>query len=39
MTSDDLDAWKEMFPEPQAHHLIDAWHKDLEQILMDYVER
>lgn len=39
VTSDDLDAWKEMFPEPQAHHLIDAWLKDLELILRDYVER
>ena len=39
VTSDDLDAWKDMFPEPQAHRLIDAWHKDLEQILRDYVER
>lgn len=38
-TSDDLDSWKEMFPEPQAHHLIDAWHKDLELILKDYAER
>ena len=39
VTSDDLDAWKEMFPEPQAHHLIDAWRKDLELILKDYSER
>lgn len=39
VTSDDLDAWKEMFPEPQAHHLIDAWHKELMLILKDFAER
>lgn len=39
VTSDDLDAWKEMFPVPQAHLLIDAWHKDVELILKDFSER
>ncbi len=34
--SDDLDAWKEMFPEPAAHRLIDQWHQDIEQMLRDY---
>lgn len=38
-TSDDLDAWKEMFPDPQAHFLIEAWRKDIELILKDFAER
>jgi uncharacterized protein (DUF302 family) len=36
--SDDLDRWKEMFPEPQAHRLIEGWQKDLMQILGDFSE-
>jgi hypothetical protein len=34
--SDDLDAWKEMFPEPAAHRLIDIWRHDIEQMLKDF---
>lgn len=34
--SDDLDAWKEMFPEPAAHRLIEMWRKDIEQIMKDF---
>lgn len=34
--SDDLDAWKEMFPEPAAHRLIEMWRQDIEQILKDF---
>jgi uncharacterized protein (DUF302 family) len=37
-TSDDLDRWKEMFPESQAHRLIEGWQKDLMQILADFSE-
>lgn len=37
--SDDLDAWKEMFPEPEAHRLIEAWRDDLLQMLKDFAER
>jgi uncharacterized protein (DUF302 family) len=38
-TSDDLDSWKEMFPEPEAHRLIDNWRNDLTLILKDFSER
>lgn len=34
--SDDLDAWKEMFPDPAAHRLIEMWRNDLDQILKDF---
>jgi hypothetical protein len=34
--SDDLDAWKEMFPEPAAHRLIELWRNDIEQMLKDF---
>lgn len=37
--SDDLDAWKEMFPDPHAHRLIDAWREDLILMLRDFAER
>jgi uncharacterized protein (DUF302 family) len=36
--SDDLDRWKEMFPEPRAHRLIEGWQKDLMRILADFSE-
>ena len=39
VTSDDLDQWKEMFPDPQAHRLIESWQKDLMQILQDFAGR
>jgi uncharacterized protein (DUF302 family) len=35
-TSDDLDSWMEMFPQPQARHLIEEWKRDLELILTDF---
>ena len=34
--SDDLDAWKDMFPEPAAHRLIDLWRHDIDQMLKDF---
>ncbi len=34
--SDDLDAWKEMFPDPAAHRLIEMWRKDIAQMLKDF---
>lgn len=34
--SDDLDAWKEMFPDPEAHRLIEMWRKDIAQMLKDF---
>jgi len=34
--SDDLDAWKEMFPEPAAHRLIEMWRLAIEQMLKDF---
>lgn len=34
--SDDLDTWKEMFPEPAAHRLIEMWRTDLGRILKDF---
>lgn len=34
--SDDLDAWREMFPEPAAHRLIEMWRRDIEQMLKDF---
>jgi hypothetical protein len=37
--SDDLDAWKDMFPEPAAHRLIEMWRQDIEQILKDFAAR
>jgi uncharacterized protein (DUF302 family) len=38
-TSDDLDSWKEMFPEPQAKRLVEEWKRDLELILADFAGR
>jgi uncharacterized protein (DUF302 family) len=38
-TSDDLESWNEMFPEPQAKHLVEEWKKDLELILTDFAGR
>lgn len=37
--SDDLDAWKEMFPEPEALGLIETWRNDLILMLKDFAER
>jgi len=34
--SDVFDAWKEMFPEPAAHRLIDIWRHDIDQMLKDF---
>lgn len=34
--SDDLDAWKDMFPDPAAHRLIEQWREDIQLMLMDY---
>jgi len=35
-TSDDLESWKEMFPDPQAQQLVEEWKKDLALILKDF---
>ncbi|MFO7543453.1 MAG: hypothetical protein R6W97_11715 [Thiobacillus sp.] len=34
--SDDLDAWKEMFPDPAAHRLIERWRSEIILILKDF---
>ena len=34
--SDDLDACKEMFPEPAAHRLIEMWRNDIDRMLKDF---
>lgn len=35
VNSDDLEMWKEMFPEPETGKLIDSWERDLKVILGD----
>ena len=34
--SDDLEIWKEMFPDPETVDLIAAWQQDLRMILSDF---
>jgi uncharacterized protein (DUF302 family) len=36
VSSDDLDMWKEMFPDPETARLIDTWQHDLKIILGDF---
>jgi hypothetical protein len=37
--SDDLELWKEMFPDPQTARLIESWQHDLGVILGDFAAR
>lgn len=39
VSSDDLDMWKEMFPDPETARLIDTWQHDLKTILGDFSRR
>ena len=36
VSSDDLEAWKEMFPEPETARLIESWQSDLRTILSEF---
>lgn len=36
VSSDDLDMWKEMFPDPETARLIETWQRDLKLILSDF---
>lgn len=36
VSSDDLEAWKEMFPDPETARLIESWQRDLKIILGDF---
>ena len=36
VSSDDLDMWKEMFPDPETARLVDTWQHDLKTILGDF---
>ena len=33
VSSDDLEMWKEMFPDPETGKLIDSWQRELKVIL------
>jgi len=35
VSSDDLDMWKDMFPDPETARLVDSWQRDLAAILSD----
>lgn len=39
VSSDDLETWKEMFPDPETAQLIDTWQRDLKIILGDFAGR
>jgi uncharacterized protein (DUF302 family) len=39
VNSDDLEIWKEMFPDPESGRLIEAWQRDLKLILGDFSGR
>jgi uncharacterized protein (DUF302 family) len=39
VSSDDLEIWKEMFPEAETARLIEAWQHDLKVILSDFSAR
>jgi uncharacterized protein (DUF302 family) len=36
VSSDDLEIWKEMFPDPETARLIEGWQQDLKIILGDF---
>ena len=39
VSSDDLDMWKDMFPDPETARLVDSWQRDLAAILSDFSAR
>jgi uncharacterized protein (DUF302 family) len=39
VSSDDLDMWKDMFPDPETARLVDSWRRDLAAILADFSGR
>jgi uncharacterized protein (DUF302 family) len=39
VSSDDLEMWKEMFPDPETAQLVDTWQRDLKSILGDFSGR
>ncbi len=39
VSSDDLEMWKEMFPDPETARLVDIWQRDLKIILGDFSGR
>ena len=39
VSSDDLEAWKEMFPDPETTRLIESWQSDLKTILGEFSKR
>jgi len=39
VSSDDLEIWKEMFPDPETARLIETWQRDLRTILRDFSGR
>jgi len=39
VSSDDLEMWKEMFPDPETAQLVDTWQHDLKSILGDFSGR
>jgi uncharacterized protein (DUF302 family) len=39
VSSDDLEIWKEMFPDPETARLIESWQRDLKIILGDFSGR
>jgi len=36
VSSDDLESWKDMFPDPGTARLVDTWRRDLKIILDDF---
>lgn len=36
VSSDDLEMWKEMFPDPETANLVEGWQRDLRIILSDF---
>jgi uncharacterized protein (DUF302 family) len=36
VSSDDLELWKAMFPDPESVELIESWQRDLKVILNDF---
>jgi uncharacterized protein (DUF302 family) len=39
VSSDDLEMWKDMFPDPETARLVDTWQRDLKTILGDFSAR
>lgn len=38
VSSDDLELWKAMFPDPESVELIEKWQRDLKVMLSDFSE-